>query len=67
MSIYCGLALEKFTIIHNQKIGCNLITIPPSIINKINKPRKSFKNLQLKQSKVFCLTVKNLNLRFKSF
>ncbi len=44
---------EVYNYTQSKKLGCNIITIPPSIINKINKPRKSFKKLTIETVKGF--------------
>ena len=51
---YFGQVLENHIIICKlNNLGCQIITIPPTIIEKIEKFGKSFNELQLKQLKVF--------------
>ena len=40
---------EPYNYIQAKQLGCHIITAPPSIIEKIEKFGKSFKNLQLIQ------------------
>ena len=45
---YFGQVLENHIIIlqlDSKKLGCHIITVPPSIIEKIEKFGKSFKKL----------------------
>ena len=44
---------EVYNYTQSKKLGCNIITIPPSIINKINEPGKSFKKLTVETVKGF--------------
>ena len=44
---------EPYNYLHAKKLGCNLITIPPAIIDKIEKFGKSFKQLTIETVKTF--------------
>ena len=44
---------EPYNYIQARKLGCHIITIPPSIISKIEKFGKSFKQLTLETVKLF--------------
>ena len=44
---------EPYNYIEAKALGCHIITVPPSIIEKIESFGKSFKNLQLIPLKVF--------------
>ena len=50
---YYGQCTESLTIIFRQKIGCHIITIPPSIIEKIEKFGKTFNQLTVDTVKGF--------------
>ena len=56
---------EPYNYIQAKQIGCHIITVPPSIIEKIEKFGKSFKKLQLDTVKGFFKMLKNQNLKFK--
>ena len=49
---------EPYNFIQAKQIGCHLITIPPSIINKIENFGKSFEKLTLETVKTFLLDSK---------
>ena len=44
---------EPYNFIQAKQLGCHIITVPPSIIEKIEKFGKSYNKLQLIQLKVF--------------
>ena len=46
---------EPYNYIQAKQLGCHLITIPPSIINKIENFGKSFEKLSLETVKTFLL------------
>ena len=54
---------EPYNYIQARQLGCHLITIPPSIINKIENFGKSFEKLSLETVKTFLLDSKKS--RFK--
>ena len=68
---YFGQAQESHIITFKQKqLGCHIITVPPSIIEKIEKFGKGFHQLQQKPSKVFLKDTKKSkfqNLIYQSF
>ena len=49
---------EPYNYLQAQQLGCQIITIPPSIISKIENFGKSFKNLTLETVKTFFLDSK---------
>ena len=49
---------EPYNYIQARKLGCHIITIPPSIISKIEKFGKSFKQLTLETVKAFLVDSK---------
>ena len=54
---------EPYNYIQSKKIGCQIITIPPAIIEKIEKFGKSFKQLTVETVKVFVNDSKKSNFR----
>ena len=46
---------EAYNFLNAKKLGCHIITIPPSIIDKIEKFGKSFKNLTIDTVKGFLI------------
>ena len=44
---------EPYNFIEAQRIGCHLITVPPSIIEKIEKFGKTFNQLSIETVKGF--------------
>jgi transaldolase len=63
---FYGQVLENHIITYRAKqLGCHIITIPPSIIEKIEKFGKSFDQLTKETVKAFWLIVKSLDLKFK--
>ena len=54
---------EPYNYIQSKKIGCHIITIPPAIIEKIEKFGKSFKQLTVETVKVFVNDSKKSNFR----
>ena len=61
---YFGQALENHIIIYKQKnLGCHIITVPPSIIEKIEKFGKSFKKLTTDTVKGFLIDSKRSNFK----
>ena len=67
VSILWASVREPYNYLQASQLGCQIITIPPSIIDKIEKFGKSLKNLLLKQLKLFWQTVKNLSLKFSFY
>ena len=53
VSILWASVREPYNYLQASQLGCQIITIPPSIIDKIEKFGKSLRNLLLKQSKLF--------------
>ena len=49
---------EPYNYIQAKQLGCHLITIPPSIIEKIEKFGKSFEKLTTETVKTFLLDSK---------
>ena len=49
---------EPFNYLQSKKLGCHIITVPPSIIEKIEKFGKSFKNLTIETVKAFLIDSK---------
>ena len=49
---------EPYNYIQANQIGCQLITVPPSIIDKIEKFGKSFERLTLETVKTFLIDSK---------
>ena len=54
---------EPYNYIQSKKIGCHIITIPPAIIEKIEKFGKSFKQLTVETVKVFVNDSKKSNFK----
>ena len=54
---------EAYNYTQAKKLGCSIITMPPSIINKIAKFGKSLKDLSLDTVKKFLKDSKNSNFR----
>ena len=54
---------EPYNYIQANQIGCQLITVPPSIIDKIEKFGKSFERLTLETVKTFLIDSKKINLK----
>ena len=46
---------EPYNFIQAKKLGCNIITIPPTIIEKIEKFGKSFKSLTIETVQAFLI------------
>ena len=57
---------EPYNYLQSKQIGCHIITIPPSIIEKIEKYGKSFDQLTKETVKTF-VDSKNQNLNFNSW
>ena len=49
---------EPYNFIQAKKLGCHIITIPPSMIEKIEKFGKSFNNLTIDTVKAFLIDSK---------
>ena len=49
---------EPYNYIQAKQLGCNIITIPPSIIEKIQKFGKTFNNLTIETVKAFLVDSK---------
>ena len=56
---------EPYNYIQAKQLGCHIITIPPSIINKIQNFGKSFNQLTIETVKTFLLDSKNQSLKYK--
>ena len=49
---------EPYNFLQSKKIGCHIITIPPSIIEKIENSGKSFNQLTIDTVKTFLIDSK---------
>ena len=49
---------EPYNYLQAKELGCHLITVPPSIIEKIEKFGKSFQNLTMDTVKGFLIDTK---------
>ena len=56
---------EPYNYIQAKQIGCHIITVPPLIIEKIEKFGKSFKNLTMETVKSFLSDSKKSNFKLK--
>ena len=54
---------EPYNFLQAKQLGCHIITVPPSIIDKIEKFGKSFKNLTQETVKAFLLDSKRSNFK----
>ncbi len=54
---------EPYNFIQSKKLGCSIITIPPSMIEKIEKFGKSYKNLTIDTVKAFLIDSKKSKFR----
>ena len=54
---------EPYNLIQAKELGCHIITIPPNIINKIEKFGKSFKSLTIDTVKAFLIDAKKSNFK----
>ena len=54
---------EPYNYIQAKQIGCNIITIPPSIIEKIEKFGKSYSQLTTETVKAFLADSKKSHFR----
>ena len=54
---------EPYNYLQAKKIKCNIITIPPSIIEKIEKFGKSFEKLTIDTVKGFLIDSKKSNFK----
>ena len=54
---------EIFNIVQANRIGCDIITIPPSIIEKIEKFGKSFDQLTIETVKAFYKDANSANFK----
>ena len=54
---------EPYNYLQAKKLGCHLITVPPSIIEKIEKFGKSFQNLTMDTVKGFLIDTKKSSFR----
>ena len=65
MSRYFRLVLENPVIIFKRNsTKCQIITVPPTIIEKIEKFGKTFKSLTIETVKTFLADSKSQNLKF---
>ena len=56
---------EPYNFLQAKKIGCHIITIPPAIINKIEKFGKSFSQLTIETVKAFLIDSKKSNFKIR--
>ena len=56
---------EPYNYLQAKQLGCNIITIPPSIIEKIIKFGKSFNQLTQETVKAFLVDSKKSNFKIK--
>ena len=54
---------EPYNFIQAKKLGCSIITIPPSMIEKIEKFGKSYKDLTIDTVKAFLIDSKKSKFR----
>ena len=54
---------EAYNFLHAKKLGCHIITVPPSIIEKILKFGKNFSKLTVNTVKAFLLDSKKSNFK----
>ena len=54
---------EPYNYLQAKKLGCHIITVPPSIIEKIEKFGKSFKDLTIDTVKGFLVDTKRSNFK----
>jgi len=54
---------EPYNYTQAKQLGCDIITIPPSTIEKIEKFRKSFDQLTIKTVKAFYKDAKSANFK----
>ena len=54
---------EPYNFLEAKKIGCHIITVPPSIISKIEKFGKSLNQLSLETVKGFLIDSKKSNFK----
>ena len=63
MEILWASVREPYNYIQAKKLGCNIITIPPSIIEKIENFGKSLDQLTLETVKAFLIDSKKSKFR----
>ena len=56
---------EPYNYLQAKNLNCHIITVPPSIIEKIEKFGKTFQKLTTDTVKTFLIDSKKSNLRFK--
>ena len=56
---------EPYNFLQAKKIGCHIITIPPAIIEKIEKFGKSFSQLTIETVKAFLIDSKKSNFKIR--
>ena len=54
---------EPYNYLHSKQLGCHIITIPPSIIEKIESKGKSFNQLTIDTVKAFLVDSKKSNFK----
>ena len=54
---------EPYNYIQAKQLKCHLITVPPAIIEKIEKFGKTFKNLTIETVKTFLIDSKKSNFK----
>ena len=63
VKILCASVREPYNFLEAKKIGCHIITVPPSIISKIEKFGKSLNKLSLETVKGFLIDSKKSNFK----
>ena len=56
---------EAYNYTHAKKLGCHIITVPPSIIDKIERFGKTFTSLTVETVKAFLVDSKKSNFKLK--
>ena len=63
VSILWASTREPYNFIQAKQLGCDIITVPPNIINKIEKFGSSFFSLTLETVKTFFVDAKKSNFK----
>ena len=61
-----GQVRETYNYLEAKKLGCQIITMPPKIIDQVKGSNKSFNQLTIDKLKVFIKTHKTHILRYKN-
>ena len=56
---------EPYNYLQAKRLGCHIITIPPQLIEKIEKPKKTFNKLTIETVKGFLIDAKKSKFRIK--